>query len=211
MAMKKSQTCPHGWDFKFLKWWKIKWRQSIVDESKEKVIALWDLIGDLICASSRLSEDWWRLVIASKHFMSFICSTYNTGDQRAAVLVTVPNRSCQVSFNTILRNLMFSYRHATNFNFQGINNEIMDINYWVSSYSLSLAEDSLCVRVHWCWLCTWLGQTFSTNQCPQTSCWLCQWGDIPGLREVTSLDFLSSSSLTAALNISKPKPQKHHH
>ena len=49
---------PHGWDFKFLKGWKIKKRRSIVDESKKKVIALWDFIGGLINASSRLSEDW---------------------------------------------------------------------------------------------------------------------------------------------------------
>lgn len=111
---------PHGWDFKFLKCWEIKRGQSIVDESKKKVIALWDLIGGLRCASSRLSEDWRRLVIASKHFISFICSTYNTGDPGATVLVTVPNRSCQVSFNTVLRNVMFSYSQATNFNFQGI-------------------------------------------------------------------------------------------
>lgn len=95
---------PHGWDFKFLKWWKIKRRLSIVDESKEKVIALWDLIGGLLCASSRFSEDWQRSAIASKCFMSFICSTRTPGDPGASVLVRVANRSCQVSFNTVLRN-----------------------------------------------------------------------------------------------------------
>lgn len=95
---------PHGWDFKFLKWWKIKRRPSFVDESKENVVALWDFIGGLLSASSRFSEGWQRSAIASKHFTSFICSTCNTGDPGAAVLVTVPS-SCQVSFNTVLRNI----------------------------------------------------------------------------------------------------------
>lgn len=101
-AKKKSQTCLTIGIFKLLlKWWKIKRKCSILDVRMEKVISLWILIGSLIRAFSGTCEDWWSLVIASKHLISFICSTDNMRDSGVAVLMAVPNRS--VKYHLIQR------------------------------------------------------------------------------------------------------------